>query len=90
MAGREAFEIMKVFLDTNIVLDALMERIPWVDEASIIVQAIQSGQIAAYISASSLTDIAYLSYRISKDRNLCILGLKLMSLTLEHLSDGSS
>ena len=46
-----------------------MERIPWVDEASVIVQAIQSGQIAAYISASSLTDIAYLSFRISKDRN---------------------
>jgi predicted nucleic acid-binding protein len=67
MAGTEAFEIMKVFLDTNIVLDALMERIPWVDEASVIVQAIQSGQIAAYISASSLTDIAYLSFRISKD-----------------------
>ncbi len=69
MVGTEAFEIMKVFLDTNIVLDALMERIPWVDEASVIVQAIQSGQIAAYISASSLTDIAYLSFRISKDRN---------------------
>jgi len=60
---------MKVFLDTNIVLDALMERIPWVDEASVIVQAIQSRQIAAYISATSLTDIAYLSFRISKDRN---------------------
>jgi predicted nucleic acid-binding protein len=54
----------RVLLDTNVVLDALLERDPWVAQAVTIWGAHLDKRIAAHITATSLTDIFYLSRRL--------------------------
>ena len=55
---------MKVLLDTNVVLDVLLERGEWLAEASIIWQASADGRLESCVTASSLTDIYYISRRL--------------------------
>ena len=54
----------RVLLDTNVVLDALLERVPWVTEARAIWEAHIGDRLAAHITATSLTDIFYVSRRL--------------------------
>jgi predicted nucleic acid-binding protein len=56
---------MRILLDTNIVLDVLLKRNPWVNTASIIWQAIDDKQIDGYIVACTLTDIFYIARRLT-------------------------
>lgn len=51
---------MRVLLDTNILLDALLEREPFVREAEALFEAIESDQIEGYVTATTLTDIFYI------------------------------
>jgi predicted nucleic acid-binding protein len=55
---------MRVLPDTNIVLDVLLEREPWVTEAKQIWQANDEGQIIGYVLASAITDIFYVARRL--------------------------
>lgn len=50
---------MKVLLDTNVVLDVLLARGPWLASAGAIWNASQSGKLTACITSSSVTDIYY-------------------------------
>ncbi len=54
---------MKVLLDTNILLDVLLDRQPWVTEASAVWAACDRGQLAGHVSASAITDIFYIARR---------------------------
>jgi len=56
---------MQVLLDTNVVLDVLLERAPWFDDARALWQAHQAEQLTACITATSLTTIAYISQRLT-------------------------
>ena len=56
---------MRILFDTNIVLDVLLRREPWVAEAGRLWQANDDGQIVGYITVTSLTDIFYIAHRIS-------------------------
>ncbi|MBN2002096.1 MAG: PIN domain-containing protein [Anaerolineae bacterium] len=67
---------MKVLLDTNVVLDVLLNREPWSQYASQIWQAIDDGKIAGYISACTLTDIFYIARKLS-GREKAILAVQL-------------
>ena len=51
---------MKIVIDTNVVLDLLTSREPFVDAAELVFTAVASGQIQAAITANTVTDIAYL------------------------------
>lgn len=51
---------MKVLVDTNIVLDALLERESFVRDARALIEAIDSGQIEGYVTATTLTNIFYI------------------------------
>ena len=55
---------MKVLLDTNVVLDVLLQRGPWMARAEAIWQASIHGRLESCITASSLTDIYYISRRL--------------------------
>ncbi|GHT40943.1 twitching motility protein PilT [Bacteroidia bacterium] len=62
---------MKVLIDTNVVIDWLAEREPFVDAAKRVVNFVESGNLDGYISASSVTDIFYiLNRRFNHDRAL--------------------
>ena len=54
---------MKVLLDTNILLDVLLDREPFVVDSSAIWAACDSGAIDGFISASTLTDLFYIARR---------------------------
>jgi len=51
---------MKVLIDTNIVIDVLAKREPFHETSAQILRLSETGEIAAFISASSITDIVYI------------------------------
>ena len=54
---------MRVLVDTNIMLDALLEREPFFGDARALMEAIDSGQIVGYVTATTLTNIFYIVRR---------------------------
>jgi predicted nucleic acid-binding protein len=82
---------MRVLLDTNIVLDLLLEREPWRAEAGAIAEASADGRIEAHVCASSITDVFYISRRlvgIERARRVvraCLDTLQVVSVTRELL-----
>jgi predicted nucleic acid-binding protein len=52
---------VRVLIDTNIVLDFLLEREPFFQEAERLFQAVGAGQVIGYVTATTLTDIFYIS-----------------------------
>ena len=60
--------VMKLLIDTNVVLDALMSREPWVEQAQNIVIAVAQEKAEGFITASSFTDIHYLLRKHLKDK----------------------
>ncbi|MDS3862026.1 PIN domain-containing protein [Thermosynechococcaceae cyanobacterium BACA0444] len=54
---------MRVLVDTNIILDFLLERAPFFIDAEALFQEIASGEIISYATATTLTDIFYIARR---------------------------
>lgn len=54
---------MKVLIDTNILLDFLLQREPFRQDAEELFQTIDSEQIVGYVTATTLTDIFYIARR---------------------------
>lgn len=52
---------MRVLIDTNIILDFLLQREPFFQDAERLFQAIDSGEIVGYVTATTLTDIFYVA-----------------------------
>ncbi len=52
---------MRVLIDTNIVLDFLLQRKPFFQDSELLFQAINAGQFVGYVTATTLTDIFYIS-----------------------------
>ena len=51
---------MKIMCDTNIIIDVLLEREPFVEASCHVLSLCEEHKIDGYISASSITDIYYL------------------------------
>ena len=51
----------KVLIDTNIILDIVLQRHPFFEDARQIFAKIDTGEIKGFITASSVTDIYYMS-----------------------------
>ncbi len=52
---------MKVLLDTNILLDVMLARIPHAESAVRILAAVESGILTGVVSATSVTTVFYLA-----------------------------
>jgi len=52
---------VRVLIDTNIVLDFLLQREPFFQEAELLFQAIDAGQGVSYVTATTLTDLFYIA-----------------------------
>ncbi|MCL2718610.1 MAG: PIN domain-containing protein [Lachnospiraceae bacterium] len=59
---------MKLLIDTNIILDAMMNREPWAKAAQNIILAVAENKAEACITASSFTDIHYILQKKLRDR----------------------
>ena len=53
----------KILIDTNVILDIALEREPFVNDAKEIIKLIDKQKIKAYISATTVTDIYYITRR---------------------------
>ena len=51
---------MKVLIDTNLVLDLLLKRKPFVAKAVQVFMQAEKGHIEAYLTANSVTDLVYI------------------------------
>jgi len=54
---------MKLLIDTNIVLDVLLKRIPFYQTSAKVLELAKYADIQEYVSASAITDIYYIAYR---------------------------
>jgi predicted nucleic acid-binding protein len=61
---------VRVLLDTNIVLDYLPEREPFLQNAEALFEAIDSGKVVGYVTATTLTDIFYIARRQTRNVEL--------------------
>ncbi len=51
---------MRVLIDTNIVLDLLQEREPFIENAARLFERIERGEIEGFIAATTITNIYYI------------------------------
>ncbi len=51
---------MKILFDTNIILDLLLDRQPFVNNAQALFEKVESGKIEGYIGATTVTTLDYL------------------------------
>ena len=59
---------MKLLIDTNIVLDVLLKREPFCTDAVKVLNLAGRSDIEEYVSASAITDIFYVAYRMIRDK----------------------
>ena len=52
---------MRVLIDTHIVLDFLLQREPFSQDAELLFKAIDAGRVVGYVTATTLTDIFYIA-----------------------------
>jgi predicted nucleic acid-binding protein len=51
---------VKILIDTNIVLDLILEREPFVENAIALFEQIEQGRLKGYIAATTITNIFYI------------------------------
>ena len=74
MAASRPARPLRVLIDTNVVLDQLLRRDPWYTQAQPFWQARDAGQLVAYLPASAVTDIFYISRRqVGNDQTLHVV-----------------
>ena len=54
----------RVLLDTNVVLDFLLDRVPFADAAATLWQANDAGKITAYVSAITPANVFYIARKL--------------------------
>ena len=56
---------MRVLIDTNVVLDLLQEREPFVENAARLFERIDAGEIEGFITATTITNIYYIVRKVA-------------------------
>lgn len=56
---------MRVLFDTNVVLDVLLKREPWLQDSLALWQANDEARLVGYITATTITNIFYIARRAS-------------------------
>jgi predicted nucleic acid-binding protein len=60
---------VRVLLDTNVVLDALLDREPWAEAALALFDRVESGGLAGFLGATTVTTTHYIARRnVGKDK----------------------
>lgn len=61
---------MKVMIDTNVIIDVLLERENFVEESYKVLSMCEEHRISGFVSASSVTDIYYLVRKYTHSNEL--------------------
>ena len=71
---------MRLFLDTNVVLDVFANRQPWADDSTAVLALIERGEADGFIAAHTVTTLHYLfAKHLGRDQAAAVL-LDLLSL----------
>jgi len=54
---------LKLFLDTNVILDVLADRRPYADDASAVLSLMEKGEAQGFVAAHAVTTIFYLLHK---------------------------
>ena len=86
---------MQVLIDTNVVLDLLQEREPFVENAVRLFERIDAGEIEGFITATTITNIYYIVRKVAgkvvakdaiaqilSDLNICAVDLNVLEQAL--------
>jgi predicted nucleic acid-binding protein len=86
---------MRVLIDTNVVLDFLQEREPFVENAARLFERIDTGEIEGFIAATTITNIYYIIRRaagrivaqdaitqVLSDLNICAVDFEVLEQAL--------
>jgi predicted nucleic acid-binding protein len=86
---------MRVLIDTNVVLDFLQEREPFVENAARLFERIDAGKIEGFIAATTISNIYYIVRRaagravaqdavtqVLSDLNICTVDLEVLEQAL--------
>lgn len=68
---------MKLLIDTNVLLDVLTRREPFLEDSSKVWEYVESGRAEGYVSASSFNNIYYIVRRVA-DRRKASRAVKLL------------
>jgi predicted nucleic acid-binding protein len=50
---------LKLLIDTNVILDVVLDRKPWVEDATALLDAIAKGRAEGYVAAPAVTTVSY-------------------------------
>ena len=79
---------MKILFDTNVILDVLLNRAPFVEMSANLVSSVENNIIEGYLCATTITTLDYL---ISKSRNREIAKIEIQKiLTLFQIAEVNS
>ena len=85
---------MNLFIDSNVVLDFLLERQPFFDESKKIFELSATPDNQLYVSAAAITDIYYIAYRTlhNHENVMDLIGrllqiVKIASVNEEHIQN---
>lgn len=67
---RSVYQNMKVMCDTNIILDVLLEREPFVEDSYKLLRLCEEHDINGFVSASSITDIFYIVKKYTRNTEI--------------------
>lgn len=73
---------MKVLVDTNIILDVLLDREPFVEDGMALFELIEAGKIQGFIAATTITNIFYI-LRKMLGRDVAIEAIRRLLLSFE-------
>ncbi len=86
---------MRVLIDTNVVLDFLQEREPFVKNAARLFERIDAGEVEGFIAATTITNIYYIVHRaagravaqdaitqVLRNLNICTIDLEVLEQAL--------
>ena len=87
----KGFQNMKLLIDTNVVLDILLRREPYYENAAKIAVLSEKDYISCYVSASAVTDIYYIAHKElkSKDTAITLLENLLKTFRIAAVSEAS-
>jgi len=69
---------MKILIDTNVILDFLLDREPFFESAEKLIQIVNEDRVEAYLTANSITDIVYMSRKKLSLDQIQLLVLKML------------
>lgn len=67
-------DLVSVLVDTNILLDVILDRAPWADDATLLLDAISKGLARGYVAGHAITTVHYIVER-ERDRATAIMAV---------------